>query len=271
MPNRLEEPILYKNAVLGCAGCEFHDAIDSTNLRAKTLAREGAPQCTAVFAERQSAGRGRLSRAWNSEAGRGIYMSMITRPQGVPAMRSPELSFLAALAVCDAFDEVLCQAGSSIRAGIKWPNDVILGGKKACGILAETGLKPDGTIDWAVTGIGLNIYGLDFPPDLPWATSLEAAASHVPGRAQIALSLLGGLSRWNAVWQKEGFAPILQACKGRMLTLGRRVRAERDGDAITGTALDLGADGSLLLQTDDGETVSLCFGEVSVRGMMGYI
>lgn len=260
----------YRDAVLA-AGCEYHDQIDSTNLCAKQLAREGAAQGTAVFAESQTAGRGRLSRSWMSESGRGIYMSYITRPEALAAMRSPELSFTAALAVCDAFDNALEKAGSPLRSGVKWPNDVILSGKKACGILAETGLKPDGTIDWAVTGIGLNILGVDFPEELPWATSLQAAAGCIFERGPIASELMRRLDHWTKIWQEQGFEPIRLACKERMITLGKRVRAERDGDAITGTAVDLGEDGSLLLITDELAPLSLRFGEVSVRGMMGYI
>ncbi len=262
---------LYKSAVLARKNTLFFDETDSTNLQAKLLAREGAPAGACVFAERQTAGRGRLSRSWLSDAGRGIYMSYIARPQSVHALRSPELSFLAALAVCDAFDEALAMAGCDLKSGIKWPNDVILDGKKACGILAETGLRPDGTIDWAVTGIGLNILGTDFPPELPWATSLESACGRACSRAQIAKKLLERLDFWTQIWTREGFSPIRLACKERMLTLGNRVRAERDGDAIVGFAEDLGEDGSLVLRLDSGEQLSLRFGEVSVRGMMGYV
>ncbi|MBQ4085099.1 MAG: biotin--[Clostridia bacterium] len=261
----------YREAIASIPNCEYHDLIDSTNIRAKELARTGAPQGSAVFAESQTAGRGRLSRTWMSEPGRGIYMSYITRPVNTHAMRSPELSFVAALAVCDAFDSALEQAGSSLRAGIKWPNDVILSDKKACGILAETGLRPDGTIDWAVTGIGLNICGLEFPPELPWATSLQAAGGFDPQRAEIATCLMQRLAFWTQIWLAEGFAPIRSACTARMLTLHKRVRAERDGDSIVGEAIDMAEDGSLLLKTDSGEMLSLHFGEVSVRGMMGYI
>lgn len=271
MHENISEAKQYAQAVLGIPGCEFHDQIDSTNLRAKELARAGAPQGTAVFAECQSAGRGRLSRTWMSDGGRGIYMSCITRPASLPAQRSPELSFTAALAVCDAFDEALCSAGLSVRAGIKWPNDVILCGKKACGILAETGLKANGDVDWAVTGIGLNIRGTAFPPELPWATSLEAVLGKAPQRAGVALRLMDRLSHWTGVWQREGFSPILRECEQRMLTLHKRVRAERDGDSIEGEAVGLAEDGSLLLKTDGGEILPMRFGEVSVRGMMGYI
>jgi len=271
MSNITTEKMRYEAAVLSRAGCEFHSEIDSTNLRAKQIARQGAKQGTAVFAESQTAGRGRLSRSWMSESGRGIYMSYITRPASLPAVRSPELSFIAAIAVCDAFDAALENARSPLRSGIKWPNDVILGSKKACGILAETGLKPDGNVDWAVTGIGLNILGLDFPEELPWATSLQAAGGFEAERGEIALKLLDRLDHWTAIWADQGFGPIRAACKERMLTLGKRVRAERDGDSVTGYALDLGEDGSLLLQTDAGDILPMLFGEVSVRGMMGYI
>lgn len=265
------EQTRYKEAVCAQENCFFYDETDSTNLRAKEMARQGAVQGTAVFAGAQTAGRGRLSRTWLSEAGRGIYMSYIVRPNGVSAMRSPELSFLSGLAVCECFDEMLALAGSNERAALKWPNDVILGGKKACGILAETGLNAAGDIDWVVLGIGLNIFGTQFPEDLPWATSLEATAGAIPERGVISQKLLERLGYWINIWEKEGFSPVREACAKRMLTLNRRVRALRDGDAIEGTAAELCPDGSLLLVTDSGERIELCFGEVSVRGMMGYV
>ena len=122
-----------------------------------------------------------------------------------------------------------------------------------------------------MTGIGLNIRGLEFPPELPWATSLEAAGGFAPQRAEIAGTLMERLAFWTETWQRAGFSPIRSACKARMLTLGKRVRAERDGDSIVGEAVDMGEDGSLLLKTDEGDILSMRFGEVSVRGMMGYI
>lgn len=270
MHNVFEETKRYREALSLRQHCVYLNEVDSTNTRAKELARDGVPNGTSVFAERQTAGRGRLSRSWMSEPGCGIYMSYITRPFSLPAQHAPELSFLASLAVCDAFDAELQRSGVSQRSGIKWPNDVILSGKKASGILAETGLHPDGHVDWVVIGIGMNIFGTEFPADLPWATSLEAIGCS-PDRGAIALCLLERLDFWTHIWKQEGFSPIRLACKKRMLTLDRRVRAERDGEVCIGTAIDLDEDGSLLLQADDGSMLSLRFGEVSVRGMMGYI
>ena len=257
----------YAAAVRALSGAEYHAVVDSTNLRAKDLARQSAPQGTAVFADRQTAGRGRLDRSWLSESGRGVYVSLIARPRALPAARSHELSFLAALAAADAI-----AAATGLSPRIKWPNDLVLDGRKICGILAETGLRPDGTVAWAVAGIGINALGRDFP-GLPWAGSLEmslAAGSPLPERGAIARELCAAWARWCDVHEREGFAPVREECARRMITLGRRVRAERDGQAVEGVAEALGADGALLLRLDGGASMALRWGEVSVRGMMGY-
>ena len=258
----------YAAAARALPGGEYHDVIDSTNIRAKELARRGAPEGTCVFSDRQTAGRGRLDRSWLSESRRGIYVSLIARPKDLPAARSQEISFLAALAAADAI-----RAATGLAPGIKWPNDLVLEGRKVCGILAETGLRPDGTVDWAVAGIGINVFGRDFP-GLPWAGSLETAlpeGAPRPERGAIAKELQAAWLRWRDVQDREGFAPLRGECARRMLTLGRRVRAERDGAAIEGLAEELCGDGALLLRLDSGEALKLRWGEVSVRGMMGYI
>lgn len=261
----------YRQSVLSIPLARYFDSTDSTNLQAKELARNGAEDGTTLFANMQTAGRGRLTRTWLSEANRGIYMSLITRPEALPSHRTPELSFWAALAVCDAIDSALEKMGCVERAALKWPNDVLLCGKKVCGILAETGLTPEGTVCWAVTGIGINVQGTQFPPELPWASSLEGATGCLFSRGDIAKELVDRLAFWKAVWLQKGFSLILKACGERMVTLNKRVRAESDGQGQIGMAIGLGDDGSLLLQTDDGQIHALRYGEVSVRGLMGYI
>ncbi len=149
----------------------------------------------------------------------------------------------------------------------------MLSGLKVCGILAETALDAQGCVAWAVAGIGVNVLGREFP-GLPWAGSLEMAMEQgapLPERGRVAAALLSAWNMWSERHAREGFGPLREECARRMVTLGHRVRAERDGEAVEGFAEALGGDGSLLLRLDGGETLALRWGEVSVRGMMGYV
>lgn len=256
----------YREAVLSMGDTVFLEETDSTNRVAKDLAKQGCPAGMCVFADAQTAGRGRMQRGWYSPAGRGILMSIVLRPQALPPSRSPEISFTAALAACEAFES----AGENVHAYLKWPNDIIIEGKKVCGLLAEGTLSARGDYLHAVAGIGMNILGDEFP-GLPHAGSLGSVCGIACERGKIAGVLVRSLRSRFSLWESEGFTPVLEACRARMLTLGKKVRAERDGECIEGIAEELRADGSLLLRTKDGAAVPLYYGEVSVRGLMGYL
>ena len=149
---------------------EYHDIIDSTNIRAKQLGAAGAPHMTLVLANEQTAGRGRMTRSWVSPPGTSALMSLLVRPR-LPAWRAPELVFISAVAACDAVNALT----HGEHARIKWPNDLVIGRKKISGTLLEMAL--DGAdIDYAVVGIGINVLGVEFPAELPYAGSIESAA-----------------------------------------------------------------------------------------------
>lgn len=227
----------------------YYEEIDSTNDRAKELAEEGAAHGEVVVAELQRAGRGRRGRKWSSPAGRNLYLSAILRPELAPT-RAPELTLVAALAVCDA----LRQAG--VDAGIKWPNDVLVGGKKIAGILTELSAEPD-HVHWVVLGIGVNLNARreDFPAELQGeATSVLIERGQPAPRALFAAALLQTLEQWLEVHQEQGFDAIREAWRSRSVTLGREVRVRMGDRDVDGVAEDLDESGALLVRTAAGLT-----------------
>ncbi|HIS03029.1 MAG TPA: biotin--[acetyl-CoA-carboxylase] ligase [Candidatus Pullichristensenella avicola] len=233
------------------------DAVDSTNAVAKRMALSGAGE-RAVMAAEQTAGRGRLARRWASARGEGLWVSLLLRPQAIPAAQAGGAVFVSALAMAEA----LCRYGP---AKIKWPNDLVMGGKKLCGMLAEAGFR-GGMCDWIVLGVGVNLLQTAFAADLPHATSLflQTGARLTPG--ELLPPFLERFEAWYARWQGEGLAPILEGIRPLSATLGRRIQIE----GREGVALDFREDGALIWQTG-GKTEAVLAGDVSVRGLYGYV
>lgn len=225
------------------------EELPSTNDRAKELADEGASHGEVVIAEAQTAGRGRRGRAWSSPAGKNLYLSVVLRP-ALPPQRAPELTLVASVAACDACR----QAG--VEAGIKWPNDVLAGGRKLAGILTELSAEPD-QVHWVVLGIGVNLNARaeDFPEELRRiATSLSIERGQPVPRALFAAALLSSLEQWLDLHAAEGFAPIRAAWRERSVTLGHEVEVDGDGGPISGIAEDIDASGALLVRGASGIT-----------------
>lgn len=219
------------------------DEVGSTSDVAKQLAEEGAAHGEAVIAERQTAGRGRRGRAWDSPAGKNLYLSVVLRPD-LPPQRAPELTLVASVALCD----VVRQAG--VEAGIKWPNDLLAGGRKLAGILTELAAEPD-TVHWVVLGMGVNLNARaeDFADDLrEQATSLAIERGQPAPRALFTAALLARLEEWLDRHATEGFGPVREAWRERSATLGREVRVEVEGREVTGVAEDLDETGALLVR-----------------------
>ena len=234
-----------------------YPSVDSTNAVAKKLALAGEGEC-AVTAAEQTAGRGRLARSWQSPAGEGLWVSLLLRPRDVPASQAGGAVFVAALAMAEA----LCAYGP---AKIKWPNDLVMGGKKICGMLAEAGFR-EGMCDWIVLGAGVNLLQTGFPDELPHATSLYLqTGARVPPEELLPV-FLERFEPWYAVWQERGLIPILEGIRPRSATLGQRIRIE----GREGKALDFREDGALIWQAD-GKTETVLAGDVSVRGLYGYV
>ena len=252
-------------AVVGRELCCLAE-VGSTNDLLKELARQGAPEGLTVLAERQTAGRGRRGRSFQSPAGLGLWMSVLLRPV-CPPERLPQVTALTAAACAEAIRAV-CGA----EAGIKWPNDLVLGGRKLCGILTELETGGEGLA--LVIGIGLNVRQRweDFPPELrESAVSLEAALGREVSREALAGAILRGMDGMYRDLLADDLDAWREAYRKRCVNLGRAVRILRpDGREERGTALDVDRDFGLRVRREDGGEETLRSGEVSVRGIFGY-
>ena len=238
-------------------------SVDSTNEEAKRQAAQGAPHGAVFLAERQTGGKGRLGRHWDSPPGEGVWMSLLLRPAGPPAEASV-LTLLAGLAVCNAL-----RGECGCDAWIKWPNDIVAGGKKLCGILTEVAAEMD-RIHWAVVGIGLNANQGAFPDEIAWkATSLRLETGRRVERSAVLRRILLELEEAYRLYYEERRPGFLEAYQARCISLGRRVRAERGGNPLEGEAVAVTAEGDLLLRCGNGRLEAVRSGEVSVQGIYG--
>ncbi len=223
------------------------EVIGSTNDHARELAEEGAEHGEVVIAESQTGGRGRRGRPWSSPAGLNAYFSAILRPE-LPPARAPELTLLTSVAICDA----VRQAG--VPADIKWPNDLLVNGKKIAGILTELASEPE-RVHWVVVGVGVNVNAveLDFPEELrPIATSIRIERGEPAPRALFVAACLTALEGWLDRHAEEGFAPIRAAWRERSGTLGQDVTVKAEGRDVVGRAEDIDEAGALLVRTARG-------------------
>jgi len=218
------------------------DSVGSTNEHAKGLAHAGAPAGTAVWAREQTAGRGRHGRTWHSPPGNS-YLSLLLRPACTPSEAS-QLGFVAGVALADT----VSQFGAT-TATLKWPNDLMLAGKKASGILLESAAAPDGRLDWVVVGIGVNV--ASSPSDIPDVTSLQAEGVAVSVEAFVE-ALLARFFAGLALWQAEGFAPVRQRWLDFAAPSGSPLRVRLPTGDVSGKFSGIDARGSLLLETDGG-------------------
>ena len=248
----------------------FHWAEEtgSTNDDLKLLARQGAPHGTVLIADRQSAGHGRMGRSFHSPGGVGIYFSILLRPQCAPG-ELMHLTCATAVAMCDAVENA-----TGLRPGIKWTNDLVYGRKKLGGILTELGLSSKGTVDYAIIGIGINCCQSkeDFAEDI---RSIAASVSMVTGkdidRAKVAAAMMQALYRMDQNLL-TGKAEMLDRYRKDCITIGQEISLLRVGEAVRhGKAIGMDDEGALLVQFTDGTLEAVNSGEVSVRGMYGYL
>jgi BirA family biotin operon repressor/biotin-[acetyl-CoA-carboxylase] ligase len=231
--------------------------VDSTNQVARRLAEEGALHGELVLAESQSAGRGRRGRSWVSTPGQNLTFSLILRP-ALAASRAPEITLAAAVAVA----EVLEKAAFDVR--IKWPNDLLIGGRKVAGILTEVATDGD-RLRQVILGIGVNVNLLrsDLPPELrAAATSLREERGEPLPRAFLLAALLLSIEEWLDVLLEEGFERIRFRWRELSGTLGTEVRVEGPQGALVGRALDLDEDGALRVRDAAGVVHRVVGGEV---------
>jgi BirA family transcriptional regulator, biotin operon repressor / biotin---[acetyl-CoA-carboxylase] ligase len=223
-----------------------YETLGSTNDEAKQLAEAGAPEWSVVWALAQTAGRGRGQREFVSPPGN-LYLSVVLRPAG-PAGAAAQLGFAAALAVGDAVTAAL-PSPHDLR--YKWPNDVLVDGRKISGILLESAMTADGGLAWLVAGIGVNV--ASYPTETLWpATSLAALGADEAGVETVMEGFLGAFHGWVQRWCQSGFAPLRDAWLVRAYGLGETVGVRLSSEIFEGRMIDLDRDGTLLVETPAG-------------------
>ena len=240
---------------------------ESTNDYLKKLAAQGAPHGTAVLSDHQTGGHGRRGRSFLSPPGVGLYLSILLRPQ-CPPTRLMHLTCAAGVAMCNAIEE-----SAGFRPGIKWTNDIVYGRRKLGGILTELRLNPQGLVDYAIVGIGINCCQnpQDFPPEIrEVAGSLSMVTRKAVDRFRVAaaeLDALYAMSRGLLTDQDAMLSQYRRDC----ITIGQEVSLVRGDEVRHGKALDVDGEGALVVLFPDGHVEAVNSGEVSVRGMYGYV
>lgn len=246
----------------------YFDTIDSTSNKAKELARGGAPHGTVVIADHQTGGRGRLGRSFHSPAGCGLYLSVILRPD---CMLEEAMHLTCAAGV--AAQEAISRA-AGVHSQIKWINDLVFDRQKLGGILTEPFIHlTNGRISYVIIGIGINCNHRiwDFPPELrDMATSLAMVTGSPVDRSRLAAELIRSLE----VMGRElltGKADIMDRYRKSCVTLGKEISVHRFEEVRHGVAVDLEDNGGLVVRFPDGHLETVNAGEVSIRGMYGYV
>ncbi|MFZ1990621.1 MAG: biotin--[acetyl-CoA-carboxylase] ligase, partial [Alphaproteobacteria bacterium] len=221
------------------------DEVDSTNEEAKRRAEAGEAGGLFILARAQTAGRGRRGREWVSPKGN-LFATLLLRPQVTP-QKAAELSFVAANAVAETFESL-----GAFAVTVKWPNDVLLGGAKAAGILLESSARNAASLDWLAIGMGLNLQSA--PTGTPYpATSLKAETGRVPPDPAEALPILAAhWARGYEGWEREGFARVRAGWLARAEGLGKRIIARLEAEEMHGNFIDLSETGELVLDTPQG-------------------
>lgn len=244
----------------------YFDATDSTNIQARRLAEAHAPHGTLVVSDRQDGGKGRRGRSWASPSGVGIWMSLILRPEIAPSSASM-LTLAAALAVREGIREE-----TGLSPLIKWPNDLVLNGKKICGILTEMSTELM-EIQYVITGIGINVNQKEFPPEIrDTATSLSLEAGRCFRRSSLIAAILKAFEKDYAAFLKTGdLSLLLEEYNACLVNRGKEVCILDPSGEYRAVAEGIDESGSLLVTLPDGTRREIISGEVSVRGIYGYV
>ncbi len=236
--------------------------VDSTNTVAKNTAFAGAVEGTAIFADCQTAGKGRLGRSFLSPKG-GVYMSYVLRPQIAPA-DTLFITVAAAVAVCRAI-EAVCDK----KCQIKWVNDIYIDGKKVCGILTEGEFSSEGTLDFAILGIGINLFEPcdGFPPELPLAGSVFDKSCRILRKKPIKTRLIKAfVSEFFAFYNNLSKKEFIKEYQNRSFLNGKEIKYTKDGKTLNATVLGIDDEAALIVKADE-HTQKLSFGEIQIVGM----
>jgi BirA family transcriptional regulator, biotin operon repressor / biotin---[acetyl-CoA-carboxylase] ligase len=228
----------------------YEESVESTQKIAHRLAYDNAPEGTVIIAEEQVAGRGRMDRKWHSPKYTGIWMSIILRPN-IPLPKAPQLTLLTAVAIVQAIEDL-----TGLLPEIKWPNDILIRGKKVTGILTELEAEAD-RINSIIIGIGMNVNQTreDFPVELQEiATSLFIEKGEKVSRSDLIKGIFMNLEKLYLLYLEEGFLPIKLLWEGYAISIGRKITARTLSNSITGTAKGITDDGVLIMVDDHGKT-----------------
>lgn len=243
----------------------FYEVVDSTNTRAKQLAEEGAPNGTYVIAEQQDAGKGRRGRGFDSPSGQGIWMSLVLKPEIDPNHASG-ITLVTALAVAKAITEL-----TGKQAGIKWPNDIIMSGKKVCGILTEMSAQFD-YVNHIVVGIGINVQNKSFPKEIEQvATSLFLETKQHFNRASLVEKIWENFEYYYGIFlETEDLTNLVNEYNASLVNMHQAVKVLDPKEPFEGKAMGITAKGELIVDTWESRKL-VSSGEVSVRGVYGYV
>ncbi|GIO30907.1 MULTISPECIES: biotin--[acetyl-CoA-carboxylase] ligase [Paenibacillus] len=262
-PERIDPSALKKTLKTKTFGLKL-DVLEtsvSTQEEARELAEAGAPEGTLVVAEEQTGGKGRMGRKWFSPKGKGIWMSLVLKP-AQPLHYMPQLTLLTGVAVCRAVRRV-----TGVMAGLKWPNDLLVDGRKICGILLESAAE-DEYVRYCIAGIGIsaNLDAEDYPDELkPVATSLKIEAGEAIDRVQLIAAVMEEFEALYDLYRQEGFAPIALLWEALSVTLGKQVTVYTAAGPVTGHAKKLDHSGALTIVTEDGRELPVFSGDVELR------
>lgn len=239
---------------------------DSTNLQIAKFAKTGEPEGTVVWADSQTAGKGRRGRSWESVAEKNIYFSILLRPK-IKTERAPMLTIVMAYSVAKALERNL-----GIFTQIKWPNDLILNKKKLCGILTEMSLK-ETEIDYVIIGVGINANATEFSQELQdKATSIYLETKKEVARKEVLQEVLKEFSiHYQRFLEQEDLAFLQEGYNQILVNKGSEVLVLEPGNEYMATAMGINEKGELLVTTKDGKEITVFAGEVSVRGIYGYV
>ncbi|MBR1470511.1 MAG: biotin--[Lachnospiraceae bacterium] len=245
----------------------FHKEMESTNEYAKYLAEEGMDHGSLVVAEMQTGGKGRRGRTWISPAGQNIYMTLLLRP-----LFSPDQASMLTLLMAVSVAEVLHHLHSDLEVKIKWPNDVLIGDRKVCGILTEMDAEPD-YIHHVVIGVGINVNQTEFPEEISsTATSLRLEKGEHVDRAQIILGVMDFFEYYYEIFAEHlDVSDFVEVYDSYLVNRGREVRVLDPKGEFEGVAEGINDKGELIVNLPDGSVRTISSGEVSVRGIYGYV
>lgn len=264
-PDRLSREKLLEALQTKVLGRHIHifDEVDSTQNVAQRLVREGAPEGTLVLAERQTAGRGRLGRHWHSPKGKGIYLSLAVRPD-LPLHLMPHMTLLAAVALCRAVRQTV----PGVSPGIKWPNDLLVRGRKISGILMESSAENE-ALQYIVAGVGIscNLEADDYPEELrEKATSLLIESGSKVEREKLIAAFLLQLEEMFQLYREQGFGVVRSLWEASSATIGRQVRMVAYGGSCEGEAVGLDDWGGLVVRQADGTLKTVYSADTELPG-----